>query len=128
MQASTTDSPEARLILAILKQAWLDMLTGASSHQHEDNGHTRYTAIRFFTDLHGKHARWRNELCDLCNMDGNHVAQQTRRMLNGEIDIPYVAEEANDAAARTRALKRHAGRVENLRAFWKDLKNTNASL
>lgn len=80
-------SPERRLAAAIVAQAFSDM--GATdTRDGEPSDHIATQAIRFLTDRAGHAAQWRNRWCNYLDLDGDQVASQVRRMLDGEIDPP----------------------------------------
>lgn len=80
-------TPEQRLAAAILAQAYSDMflLDGGV----DAGGDTiAVQAMRYLTDRHGSSAHWRNKWCAYLDHDGDLLATQVRKILDGEIDPP----------------------------------------
>lgn len=103
--------PEQRLVAAIISRAWLDMC-GASDSE-------AWPAISFLTDRHGSHARWRNELLDGMNLDGDILAQRVRKFLDGDMPMPTGYQDP-DAPTTQASIKKQS---ERARSRWKHLKD-----
>lgn len=95
LHAGRKITPEQQLVVAILAQAFNDMLGNASGSDHiaQMTENRARQAMIFLTERHGNHARWRNDLCGFLDLDGDALSEQVRKILDSDLPWP----EANGA-------------------------------